>query len=286
MKELLKSILTEESLRGFERYLIVYKGLSKNTVGNYVNVSRLILRRLSSYKPTKEEIEIFIEEVRTSEREYSWSHICNLSISIERYMEFIGTPIKLGRPKKPKKVLCETLTEAEIVILINSAKNIREKAFLALLSYSALRNAEFCNLLVKHIDFSNNEIIVINGKGAKDRIVYMSSDCMKILIEYIYSFGLSPEDNLFYTTRGRNKIRPHVVRRTLQRIVKRTKINKKVYPHLLRHSWATNVLNKGANIRTIQAQLGHSNIETTMIYANSRPQRVKAECQIFSPSYM
>ena len=76
---------------------------------------------------------------------FSYSHIVNTSLAIERYMEFIGSPLKLGRPRKPRRIIIATLSEAEIARLIGATKNIRERTILALLAYSGIRAKEFAS---------------------------------------------------------------------------------------------------------------------------------------------
>lgn len=274
----------EESLRRFRRHLVVYKGLAASSVDNCIRVTRKILRELGSAHPAHEQIEAFIERIRTGA--YSWSYVGNLSLSIERYMEFIDDPIKLGRPRKPKRVVKTTLSEAEVAILIDAGRDTRERALLALLAYSAVRNQELCDLRVRSVDIANGEVLVESGKGDKDRVCYITGECARVVAEYVAEHHLADDDHLFVTTRGKRPMRPHVVRRLLTRVVRRTRIRKHVHPHILRHSWATNMLNKGANPRTVQAQLGHEHIETTMIYVQSRPKRVKAEIQLYALSYV
>jgi len=136
------------------------------------------------------------------------------------------------------------------------------------------------------VDIANNEVRVESGKGDRERVVYITGECARILAEYIHEAKLDERDYLFKPLRGEQRMRPHVVRRTLLRIAARTGIKKHIHPHLLRHSWATNMINRGANPRTVQAQLGHRFLETTMIYVESRPQRVRNECQAFAPAYV
>ncbi|MFZ7126387.1 MAG: tyrosine-type recombinase/integrase [Desulfobacterales bacterium] len=273
----------ESQIDRFRRHLVVYHGLADSSVDNCVRVIRMVLSAIGTDRPSVGQIERYVEQLRTSK--YSWSHVCNVSLAIERYMGFLERPIKLGRPRKPKRMIHETLTEAEVAIIINAAQDIREQAILAVLAYGALRNQELCDLRVRDIDLAAHEIFVAGGKGAKDRVVYVPGECSRILAAYIHEHGLGPVDHLFITLRGGRPLRPHVVRRLLVRIGNRIKIKKHLHPHLFRHSWATNVIGRGANVRTIQMQLGHSHIETTMIYAESRPKLVKAECELFAPAY-
>src|SRR5256885_103921 len=102
----------------------------------------------------------------------SYSHIINTTLALERYSEFLGTPIHLGRPNKPKRIVAGTLTEAEIARMFSICRNIRERALLGMLAYTGIRNLELCNLHVKDIDFQNNTVFIKGGKGQKDGIVF------------------------------------------------------------------------------------------------------------------
>jgi site-specific recombinase XerD len=200
-------------------------------------------------------------------------------------MKFIENPIKLGRPRKPKRIIKKTLTEAEIAILLDATINIREKAILTLLCYSGIRAEELCEIKVEDVDFGNNEIF-IHGKGSKERIVNIKGECTRILLTYIALFPRNNNQYLFTTLRKNVPYTTWALRRLVKTVVCRTKIEKRVYPHLFRHSLATNMIDRGANPRTIQKQFGHAYLETTMIYVESRPKTVKMEYEIFAPSYI
>jgi integrase len=88
----------------------------------------------------------------------------NTALAVEKYMEFIGNAIIFGRQKKPKPMIIDTLSEAEVTRLIFSTKNIREKAIVSLLAYSGIRNLELCNLKVRDFMYTQNAIRIIKGK--------------------------------------------------------------------------------------------------------------------------
>jgi len=220
------------------------------------------------------------------EKKYSYSHIVNTSLAIEWYMKFIGNPIELGRPKKPQHIIKDTLTEAEVTILIASTKNVRERAIISLLAYSGIRNKELCNLRVCDINLGDNMVRALDGKGKKDRLINISGDCSRIIINYLNEYRRQSDDFLFTTLRFNNQYNQSDLRKLVHVLAKRANINKRVYPHLLRHSLATNLLKRGANITLIQRQLGHVFIETTMIYLRSYPQRIQNEYNLYIPSYI
>jgi len=271
-------------LNQFEKFLLVHKGIGMVTLKGYNDSVRRLTRALKTDEPSHEQITDYI--VGMHEKKYSYSHIVNTSLAIEWYMQFTVNPIKLGRPKKPKHIIKDTLTEAEVTMLIASSKNIREKAIISLLAYSGIRNKELCELRVCDVNLGDNMLRVLEGKGKKDRLINISGDCSRILINYLNYYQRRPDDYLFTTLNKNNKYGTSDLRKLVNVLKNRAKINKRIYPHLLRHSLATNLLKRGANITLIQRQLGHVFIETTMIYLRSYPQRIQNEYNLYIPSYI
>jgi len=271
-------------LNQFEKFLLVRKGIGMVTLKGYNDSVRRLTKVLKTDEPSHEQITDYI--VGMHEKKYSYSHIVNTSLAIEWYMQFIGRPIKLGRPKKPKHIIKDTLTEAEVTMLIASSKNIREKAIISLLAYSGIRNKELCELRVCDVNLGDNMLRVLEGKGKKDRLINISGDCSRILINYLNYYQRRPDDYLFTTLNKNNKYGTSDLRKLVNVLKNRAKINKRIYPHLLRHSLATNLLKRGANITLIQRQLGHVFIETTMVYLRSYPQRIQNEYNLYIPSYI
>lgn len=267
----------------FERYLIVEIGLHPITVHGYVGGAIRFTRVVGEY-PDHEKVKNYIYAMYTSE--YSYSHKINTALAVERYMAFIGNPIKLGRQKKPKPLIKNTLTEAEITKLIFNTKNLREKAIICLLAYSGIRNLELCNLRVKDFLYTENAVRIIKGKGVKDGISEISPECTKILLDYINLYQRKSDDFMFVTLRRSNQYKPQDTRKLVHVVAKRAKIEKRVYPHLLRHSMSANMLLRGANIVSLKNQLRHTMLETTLHYVNSIVFVEKNQYQKYSPSYL
>jgi integrase/recombinase XerD len=205
---------------------------------------------------------------------------------LERYSEYNGNTFKLGRPRKPRPIIQNTLNEAEIVRIILATKNIREKAIITLLAYSGIRNKELCNLKVKDFDLVNDQIRVLGGKFNKDRIAYINGDCVKIITEYLKEYPRVDSEFLFTALVSKKKYNGMALRKLCIKLARLAKIEKRVFPHLFRHSLATNLLNRGAQLVTVQNVLGHSFIESTMVYAKSFPQRTKTEYNNYCPCYI
>jgi len=275
--------MTKE-LNEFEKYLLVKKGISMVTIKGYNDSVRRLTSYLKTTEPSHEQITDYI--VAMHEKRYSYSHIVNTSLAIEWYMQFTGNPIKLGRPKKPKHIIKDTLTEAEITMLISVAKNTRERAIITLLAYSGIRNKELCELRVCDVNLGENMLRVLEGKGKKDRLINISGECSRIVINYLNEYQRRPDDYLFTTLRENKRYGTSDLRKLVNVLKNRAKINKRIYPHLLRHSLATNLLKRGANIYLIKEQLGHAFIETTEVYLRSFPIDIKHQYQMYVPSYV
>lgn len=271
-----------QNVQAFEQFLVL-SGLQPISVQNYVGSMKRFCKKAGE-NPNEEDIKKFVFDLYTSK--YSYSHKTNTILGIEKYMIFLGRPIHLGRQKKPRQIIKDTLTEAEVAKLIFSCKNIREKAIIALLAYSGLRNRELCNLKVKDVDLGKNQVTVIQGKGLKDSKCEISSECVKILLEYLNEFKRNPEDYFFTTLVKNNQYNHGDLRKLVHILGKRAKIERRIYPHLFRHSLSVNLLLRGANIFLIQKQLRHSLIETTFTYLNSIVIGMRNDYEKFCPSYV
>ena len=271
-------------IKKYQQHLVVDHGIGRNTVDGYARSLSIALRRMRKFAPKPAEIKQHILWMHT--RNYSYSHIVNTSIAIEHYAKQRGITIKIGRPRKPRRVIKDILTESEVSRIIQSARNLREKAIVCLLAYSGMRNREVCNLMVRELDLGSNRVIVLAGKNKKDRIINISSDCTKELIEYLKSYTRSENDFLFTTLSRRNQLTPGDLRKILRTVAARQLGTRRVYPHLLRHSLATNLLNRGASLITIKDQLGHVFYESSLVYVNSTAFRNRSEYEYYKPAYM
>ena len=266
----------------FEQFLTVAKGLQPVTVLGYMGSAKRMIKALGE-NPTHEDLNKYIQILYTSS--YSYAHKTNTALALERWTEYKGCPIKFGRQKKPRQIVKDTLTEAEVTRLIFNAESMRDKAMIALLAYSGVRNLELCNIRVRDFDPGRNSIRVIKGKGIKDGLCNISSDCTKILLEYLQDHPHTGDDFLFHTYQG-NKMTTGAVRKQVKKAARLAGITKRVYPHLIRHSLACNLLLRGANVVLLKNQLRHSLLETTLTYINSIVFESMSDYQKFAPSYI
>ena len=164
-------------------------------------------------------------------------------------------------PKK-KKTLPKVFSKNEIIKIFNSVKNKKHKLIMIILYSAGLRLSEVINLKRENINFENNIILIENAKGKKDRVSILSKNIKDELSNYI-SENIFHTKFLFETNR-----KAKYSKKSIQEILKKSSkvINKHVTPHMLRHSFATHLLEDGTDIRYIQTLLGHSKLETTQIY--------------------
>jgi integrase/recombinase XerD len=250
----------------FNQFLVL-KGLQPVTVIGHVDSVIRIQKRLGVLYPTIEEAKDYVTELYLSD--YSYSHKVNQARSLEYFLEYLGTPHRFGRQRKPKRLIKDTLNEAEITRLLFCTRNSREKAVIALLAYGGLRPKEICKLKKKDLNIALGQVRVEQGKGAKDGVVFLTSRCVEILMQYLAEYPREDEDFLFTTLVKRNQYMQQDLRKLTKVLAKRAGIRRRVYPYLMRHSLATNMIKRGANLLYIKEHFRHAWIETTMHYVHS-----------------
>ncbi|MFC1756771.1 site-specific tyrosine recombinase/integron integrase [Patescibacteria group bacterium] len=155
----------------------------------------------------------------------------------------------------------------------NSLKSLRDKAILELLFSTGLRVSELCLLNRDDIDLNKDEFSV-RGKGEKIRLVFLSEDAKKAVKNYLDKRP-DVEEALFVNLKGSGRLTPRSVERIVQYYAIKAGISRKVTPHVIRHCFATDLLEAGADLRSVQVLLGHSNITTTQIYTHVTDRQLK-----------
>lgn len=174
--------------------------------------------------------------------------------------------IDLVYPKRPER-LPVILSEQEVARLIESASTSYHRVILMTLYGTGLRREELCRLRVTDVDSERMVIHVRQGKGKKDREVTLSPKLLEVLRAYWK--WRKPKIYLFPSYQHKRREQPMSARTVyyaVREAARRAGIKKKVSPHLLRHSWATHLLERGTDLKTIPMQLGHFDLETTTIY--------------------
>ncbi len=172
---------------------------------------------------------------------------------------------------KRNKTLPSILTMEEVRKLIKSTSNIKHKLIIKLLYGCGLRASEVINLKKSNLNFEEGLIKVQLAKGKKDRFVKLPASISEELFAYI---KILEGEILFPSNRG-EKLTTATIQAILKNVSKKAEIKKRVYPHLLRHSFATHLLEQGTDLRIIQKLLGHSDIKTTQIYTQISQASIK-----------
>ncbi len=199
---------------------------------------------------------------------------CHL-VSIRGFYEYlhneeeirIPNPVKRGYVLKQSKPLPKHLREEEVDRLFNVIKNLRDRAMFKIMLRCGLRVEEVANLSLKSLYLKRKIIFVKDGKGKKDRVVYMSDDAYEALVKYLRSRPPSREKKIFLVEKGTCKGKPISVRGIQKRMeYYARKAGVKASSHQLRHTMATQLLNADMDLVSIQDLLGHSRIGTTERY--------------------
>lgn len=192
---------------------------------------------------------------------------------------------------RPDKTLPETLHASELMKLLDSIDvtkplGRRDKAMLELFYSSGLRLSELCGLKLEMIDFEDG-FLRVTGKGNKTRVVRIGKQALEAVKNYLSNerpalVTRKSSSHLFISVRG-TPLSPDRIRQIVKQRAKLAGIEQNIYPHLLRHSFATHLLEGGADLRVIQELLGHADISTTQIYTHVDRQRLKSIHKQYHP---
>ena len=254
-----------------EAYLLKLelKRYSDNTVRNYVACFEGFINHYYDTDPldlNEVDVRMYLQKLIQEGKSNSY---VNITInSIKFFYEIVHSmPNRFYAIERPRKLkqLPEVLSKEEIVNIINNTNNLKHKCIVGLLYSSGLRRSELLNLNITDIDSKRMVVIIKNAKGNKDRISVLSPSILKDLQTYYKEYR--PEKYLFEGQRG-EKYGVTSVLNIISSAAKKAGIYKKVTPHMLRHSFATHLLENGTDIRHIQLLLGHSSTKTTEIYTH------------------
>lgn len=263
--------LSDEKRAELEQFVLWMrnKRYSESTILVYTNSLKLFLAAIK--KPSKE---IDNQDVLL----FNEKHVLNKNLSAAYQSQFINalklfyftlTKSKLAieelvRPKKGRQ-LPKVISEEEIENLINACKNLKHQCMLSLIYSAGLRRSELLNLHNTDIDSKRMMITIRNAKGKKDRLVPLSITVLELLRNYYRKYR--PKSYLFEGVHG-DRYSERSLEEVLKRAAKLAKIPKSVNLHMLRHSYATHLMEAGTNLRHIQELLGHKSPKTTQIYTH------------------
>lgn len=277
-----KDSITEK----YKRYLLLEKGLSKNTINAYLTDLQKLLNFTESANLTLTEIELshleaFLAEVH--DRSIQARSVARIISGVKSFFHFLvldkyieNDPSELLEAPKIGVKLPIVLSLQEIDAILSSidvstAEGTRNYAIIETLYSCGLRVSELTNLKFSDL-FFNEGFIRVQGKGSKQRLVPISETAIEKINNYVYyrkqqSVKKGSEDVVFLSSRG-TAISRITVFYYIKQYAQQAGIQKEISPHVFRHSFATHLLERGANIRVIQEMLGHEKITTTEIYTH------------------
>ena len=272
-----------KTLKRYRTYLLADRGVRPATADVYMRMLRKILVDLGTTAPDIDDLRERVASMR--EGGYSHTYVVNTCRVIECYAASVGRQIRLGRGRRRPAAPVQALSEGEVAVILAACRDVRERAVISILAYSGMRNDELGRLRVQDVLVDTQQIRIRSGKGGRGRTVRVSGRCIADVQAYLAEFMRRDDALLFTSLRQGRSMEGASVRRLVRRVVARTMIQKRVHPHLFRHSLACNMLTRGASLFAIRDQLGHSDIETTMIYLRSVDSRAAANYEMFCPSY-
>lgn len=290
----------EEAIRDFLNYLASVKNYSENTIEAY-NLD--IIEFKDFIHNEKMAADLLKVRNKTICKNYI-SYLSNLEYDKKKHLKYSTTTIKrkisslssfynyleteelvdknlfldIDTPKKPKR-LPKMIKNSEIESMLEACDlenklGYRNYCLLLVLFTSGLRVSELCNLEIKDIDFNERQMR-IRGKGSKDRIVILNEDVAPVLRHYISTFrndilynSKDLENRHVFLNKNGTTLTRVGVRKILDKIVADSGDTFHISPHMLRHSFATTLLNNGMDLRSVQELLGHENLSTTQIYTH------------------
>ncbi|MDD4980391.1 MAG: site-specific tyrosine recombinase XerD [Candidatus Omnitrophica bacterium] len=292
----------QELVEAFLNYLSVERGLSRNTIISYredINAYADFLKasRIDSLSSgARSDVTDFM--LAQKDKGLAANSVARRLAAIKAFYKFLVRERFLkvdpsGLIESPKlwKKIPDTLSVNEVDVLlsqpnIRDKQGIRDRAVLEALYATGMRVSEAVNLKVDNVNLSVGFLRCL-GKGSKERIIPLGKKAISSIKRYLevsrpQQLKNKESDFLFLNRFGR-KISRQSLWKIIKRYARQARIKKSIKPHILRHSFATHLLERGADLRSVQEMLGHANISTTQIYTHVSKERLKAIHKMFHP---
>ncbi|GCF92818.1 tyrosine recombinase XerC [Enterococcus florum] len=290
-------------LQDFLRYIVTERGYSLGTKEAYQRDIEDFCAFLTNSGESNfleiDHLDVRVYLAFLNDHAYSRNTISRKIASLRSFFQYMlkqekiqENPFSYVHLKKKNQRLPRFFYEKEIEALFQSTEgekplDQRNRALLEILYGSGLRVSECANLTISEVDFDNS-VMLIHGKGNKDRYVPLGSYAADALLEY-FSDGRQklmkkhlPHDFVFVNHRGA-QITPTGIEYVLNQLIKKSSLTTDIHPHMLRHTFATHLLNNGADLRTVQELLGHANLSTTQIYTHVTKESLQKNYRSFHP---
>ncbi len=283
----------------FLSYLGSEKGLAQNTLSSYKRDLALftaILNKRSVFsweRVSEDDVIAFLSALKN--QDYATSSICRAMVAVKMLFRFLkreriipkDVTLHLDSPKM-WQLIPEVLTVAEVDALLKAPDSTtcagaRDRAILQMIYASGLRVSEVCGLNLHDVD---DKVVRVKGKGGKERVIPVASSAVDAIDYYLVNYRMHGEEEtetaLFIGEKGKRIDRVQVWK-LVKFHAKAVGIAKIISPHTLRHSFATHLLENGADLRVIQEMLGHSSIATTDRYTHISQRHLKESFEAFHP---
>ena len=266
-KKTIQNIPTEIPAKYLDK--LILKKYADNTVKVYCSMFKQYIRYYID-KPIDEltelEIRAYLKHLVLAGK--SDSYLGQMVNAIKFYYEIVlSMPnrfYEIERPQKRER-LPKVLSKADVVAMIKGTQNLKHKCIIGLIYSAGLRRSELLALTIGDIDSKRMTIRVVDSKGRKDRITTLSNTILQLLRLYYKDYN--PNNFLFEGQKGFQYTGASILK-VVDQAAKRANIAQKVTPHMLRHSFATHLLEDGTDLRKIQNLLGHSSLKTTEVYTH------------------
>jgi len=293
-------------IKGYKSYLQLEKSLSKNSIEAYLHD----IEKLQQYLTiSQQNILVDAIHLKTLQNFIHWIHELGMTATsqariisgLKSFFNYLmlediikSNPTELLEAPKTARKLPDTLAFEELEILfdaidMSTQEGTRNKAILETMYSCGLRVTELTELKISNI-YADVEFIKVIGKGNKERLVPIGASALKYIRIYIETIrahiipNKNAEDILFLNRRG-GKLSRVMIFYIIKELAKKAGIQKNIHPHTLRHSFATHLVEGGANLRAVQEMLGHENITTTEIYTHLDRNFLKETLHPFHPRY-
>lgn len=302
-RELIK--ITPDLIKEFQQYLRVERQYSPETLKAYTEDLKLFENFLnenggiSSLKAVKRlDVHVFMSYLY--DQAYQSASIARIISSLRSFYRFLqkngqidDNPFSYVQLKRHPRALPRFFYEDEMKALFEAVAgdkpmDLRDRALLETLYATGMRVSECTGLTLKDVDFGLKAML-LHGKGGKDRYVPFGKYCQKALKSYLSRVRLpvmekyhTEHDFVFINHYGA-PLTAAGVTYILQKIVKRSSLTTSIHPHELRHTFATHLLNRGADLRAVQELLGHSSLSTTQIYTHVTKEHLRRDYQKYFP---
>ncbi|KPK39028.1 MAG: recombinase XerC [Omnitrophica WOR_2 bacterium SM23_29] len=274
----------------FVRYLEIEKNASKYTILNY-SIDLRSFKDFFKDEPIDKIDHISLRRylAHLKENNLSKVSIARKIASIRSFFRFLcregfiktNPASSLSIPKREVH-LPKFLDVGQVVKLIESPKGdnvsaFRDRAILETLYSTGIRVSELVGLNVENVDHIGG-VIKVYGKGKKERIVPIGERALGAIREYLKkrSYQASKTAKALFLNKSGDRITDRSIRRIIEKYIRKTSIKERISPHTLRHSFATHLLDRGADLRSVQELLGHANLSTTQIYTHITTERLKS----------